>query len=71
MRDQIECVKNLAIHMQRELAEIIERCDRAMVMETGVQTANKPTTPCRKRGTCECHGFEERSCLGIRQPCFE
>ena len=46
MRDQIECVESLVMHMQAELAEILSRCNIAIKEEAVKPTANIQSAPC-------------------------
>lgn len=58
MRDQIECIYNLVIHMQAELNELKERCDIALnTNETGATSTNSAMLPC----VCDnkaCHAWD-------------
>ena len=71
MRDQIECIQNLVLHIQAELDEINDRCKIALnTKETGATSTNKQSMPlcaCGKVATehlCE-------SCLGNIIECAE
>ncbi len=46
MRDQIECVESLVIHVQAELVEILSRCRIALKEEAVKPTANKQSVQC-------------------------
>ena len=69
MRDQIECIQNLVLHMQAELDEINERCKIALnTKETGAtiaQQANHKICPsCHGSGNSYCGiGLEMGTCL--------
>ena len=66
MNDQTECIKNLALHMQHELAELIGRCDRALAEETGAHTPNSARLQC----TCYSTSFNsEGSYYLVRNDC--
>ena len=45
MREQIECIQNLVLHMQAELDEINDRCNRALAAEALKPSHNTENMP--------------------------